>query len=79
MEWQLGVGRHNKTFLANEAPFVAILQIIQNRLIGFGDGFFDMVHFPFAFKLIGLVQPPQRGAVFRSPRQVCGNKSQVFE
>ena len=56
MEWQLGVGRHNKKFLANEVPFVAIMQIIQNRLIGFGDWFFDYVHFPFAFKLIGFVE-----------------------
>lgn len=56
MEWQLGVGRHNKKFLANEALFVAIMQIIQNRLIGFDDGFFDMEHFPFAFKLIGFVE-----------------------
>ena len=78
----LGFGRHNKKFLANEAPFVAIVQIIQNRLIGFGDGFFDTVHFRFALKLTGLVEiapTPRRGAIFRSPRQFGGKKSQVFK
>lgn len=63
---QLGVGRHDKKLLANEAPFGALVQIIQNRFIGFGDGFYDVVHFqrpdrscgsfPFVLKLAELVK-----------------------
>lgn len=63
---QRGVGRHDKKLLGNEAPFGAALQIIQNRFIGFGDSFYDVVHFKrpdricgsfaFVLKLAGLVK-----------------------
>ena len=49
----------------NKAMLGDVVQIIQNRLIGFSDGFFDVVHFqrpdricgsfPSTFKLTGLV------------------------
>ena len=42
---QLGVDRHDKKLLANEARLRSVVQIMQNRFIGFGDGFFDVIHF----------------------------------
>ena len=65
----------------NKGTLGPILQIIQNRLIGLGDVFFDVVHFqrsyqicgsfPSAFKFAGLVQivhNRRRGEPFFSHR-----------
>lgn len=51
---QLGVSRQDKKLLANEAPFGAVVQIIQNRFIGFADGFYDVVPFKRPDRICGF-------------------------
>ena len=82
---QLGVSRRDKKLLANEAPFGAVVQIIQNRFIGFADGFYDVVHFKRPDRICGFfcfrpqarragkdsTQPPRRGVMSRTGEKIC--------
>ena len=78
-------------FFANKATLGAVMQIIQNRFVGFDDVFFlcsalsktrsDLWPFPFHLQVNQVCrdkeQSQRRGSIFHARQQDCGKKSHV--